>query len=72
MTIYICYYLYKNITHHMCHYVFMYDGRDKNTNLMVQLNIYQTHMESWCKIKSIATRLEYLIDEREDEIDNYS
>ena len=56
----------------MCHYVFMYDGRDKNTNLMVQLNIYQTHMEAWCKIKSIATRLEYLIDEREDEIDNYS
>ena len=23
---------------------------------MLQLNIYQTYMEVWCKIKSIATR----------------
>ena len=28
----------------MYHHVFMYEGRDKNTNYkMVQLNIYQTH-----------------------------
>jgi hypothetical protein len=31
---YLYYYLYKNTTHHdMCHHVFMYYGRDKNTNL---------------------------------------
>ena len=26
------YYLYKNTTHDICHHIFMYDGRDKNTN----------------------------------------
>ena len=26
------YYLYKNTIHDMCHHVFMYDVRDKNTN----------------------------------------
>ena len=26
------YYLYKNIIHDICHHIFMYDGRDKNTN----------------------------------------
>ena len=44
----------------MCHHVFMYDGRDNNKNTnsqtMVQLNIYQRHMELRYKIKSIATR----------------
>ena len=50
---------------------------------MVQIiNIYQTHMKVRYKIKSIRTRywqicileyvLEYLIDEREYEIDNYN
>ena len=28
----IIYYLYKNTTHGICHHIFMYDGRDKNTN----------------------------------------
>ena len=27
------YYLYKNTTNDICHHVFMYYGRDKNTNL---------------------------------------
>ena len=26
------YYLYKNTTNDICHYIFMYDARDKNTN----------------------------------------
>ena len=26
------YYLYKNTTHDICHHIFIYDGRDKNTN----------------------------------------
>ena len=26
------YYLYKNTTHDICHYIFMYGGRNKNTN----------------------------------------
>ena len=41
------YYLYKNITDDMCHHVFMYDGRDKISihKQMIQLNIYQTHMD---------------------------
>ena len=25
------YYLYKNTTHDICHHIFMYDGKDKNT-----------------------------------------
>ena len=25
----------KNITHDMCHHIFMYDGRDKNTNSQI-------------------------------------
>ena len=29
---YLYYYLYKNTTHDMCHHLFIYDGRDKNTN----------------------------------------
>ena len=49
---------------------------------IVQLNIYQIFMEVWCKMKSIVTRqwkiyileyvLEYLIDEKERNIDNYN
>ena len=39
--IYVIVYI-KNAIHDMCHHVFMYDGRDKNTNS-------QTHMEVWCK-----------------------
>ena len=49
---------------------------------IVQLNIYQIYMEVWYKMKSIVTRqwkiyileymLEYLIDERGCEIDNYN
>ena len=40
------YYLYKNITHDICHHIFMYDGRDNNTNSQTNsstehiLNIY--------------------------------
>ena len=26
------YYLYKNTIHDICHHIFMYDGRNKNTN----------------------------------------
>ena len=26
------YYLYKNTTHDICHHIFMYEGRDNNTN----------------------------------------
>ena len=26
------YYLYKNPTHDVCHHIFMYAGREKNTN----------------------------------------
>ena len=43
----------------MCHRVFMYDGRDKTTNLqkIVQLNIYVlNNVEVGCKMKSIATK----------------
>ena len=29
---YLYYYLYKNNTYDICHHIFMYDGRDKNTN----------------------------------------
>ena len=29
---YLYYYLYKNTTYDICHHIFMYDGRDKNTN----------------------------------------
>ena len=29
---YLYYYLYKNTTNDICHHIFMYDGRDKNTN----------------------------------------
>ena len=29
---YLYYYLYKNTTHNICHHIFMYDGRDKNTS----------------------------------------
>ena len=29
---YLYYYLHKNTTHDICHHIFMYDGRDKNTN----------------------------------------
>ena len=39
---------YKNTTHDICHHVFMYDGRDKNTNSQTNDSIkytYQTHME---------------------------
>ena len=49
---------------------------------IVQLNIYQIFMEVWCKMKSIVTRqwkiyileyvLEYLIDEKERNINNYN
>ena len=49
---------------------------------IVQLNIYQIFMEVWCKMKSIVTRqwkiyileyvLEYLIDKKERNIDNYN
>ena len=49
---------------------------------IVQLNIYQIYMEVWCKMKSIVTRqwkiyileyvLEYLIDKKERNIDNYN
>ena len=42
----------------MCHHIFMYKRRDKNTNFYVvhiaqtsvQLNTYQTYMEVWCKV----------------------
>ena len=49
---------------------------------IVELNIYQIYMVVWCKIKSIVTRqwkiyileyvLEYLIDKKEGNIDNYN
>ena len=49
---------------------------------IVELNIYQIYMVVWCKIKSIVTRqwkiyileyvLEYLIDKKEHNIDNYN
>ena len=49
---------------------------------IVQLNIYQIYMEVWCKMKSIVTRqwkiyileyvLEYLIDKKKRNIDNYN
>ena len=44
---YLYYYLYKNTTHDICHHIFMYDERDKNTNLqkIIQLDIYRIHME---------------------------
>ena len=29
---YLYYCLYKNTNHDICHHIFMYDGRDKNTN----------------------------------------
>ena len=32
---YLYYYLYKNTTLDICHYIFMYDGRDKNTNSQI-------------------------------------
>ena len=49
---------------------------------IVQLNIYKIYIEVWCKMKSIVTRqwkiyileyvLEYLIDEKEHNINNYN
>ena len=44
--------------HDIYHHVFMYDGRDKNTNSQQknQLNIYRIYMEVLCKMKSIVTR----------------
>ena len=52
--------IYINTIHNKCHCVFMYDERDKNTNSYINSlikYIYQTHMEVWCKMKSIATIL---------------
>ena len=49
---------YKNTTHDICHHVFMYDGRDKNTNSQTNdsikyiLNTYRGVI----KMKFIATR----------------
>ena len=43
----------------MCHHVFIYDGRDKTTNLQTNSStkyIYQIHVEVGCKIKSIVTK----------------
>ena len=40
------YYLYKNTIHDICHHIFMYEERDKNTNAQINsstkhiLNIY--------------------------------
>ena len=46
---------------------------------MVQLNKYKTHMDMWCKIKSIELdnnkyvfRVCIIIDERKREINNYN
>ena len=62
-----------------------YDGRYKNTNSQTNSStkyIYQIYVEVWCKMKSIVTRqwkiyileyvLEYLIDKKERNIDNYN
>ena len=46
------YYLYKNTTHDICHHIFMYDGRDKNTNSQTNsstkhlLNTYGGEMQN--------------------------
>ena len=42
----------------MCHHVFMYSGRDRNTNSqkIAQLNICQTHIDVGRKMKSITIR----------------
>ena len=81
---YLCYYLYKNSTRDMCHHVSMYDGRDKNINsqtngsLKYISNIYGGAMQNeiYCnlirKICILEYVLEYLIDERGHEIDNYN
>jgi len=29
---YFCHHVYKNTTHDICHHIFMYDGKDKNTD----------------------------------------
>ena len=43
------YYLYKNTNHDICHHIFMYDERDKNTKYI--LNTIEVH-----KMKSIVTK----------------
>ena len=43
----------------MCHNVFMYDGRDKTTNLRTNSStkyIYRIHVEVGRKIESIVTK----------------
>ena len=45
----------------MCHYVFMYDERDKNARINVLIKyISNTRIEMRYKIKSIATRYIYI------------
>ena len=68
----------------MCYHVSMYDGRDKNTNsqtngsLKYISNTYEGAMQNeiYCnlirKICILEYLLEYLIDERGHEIDNYN
>ena len=42
----------------MCHHVFIYDERDKNTNLQTNglVKYISNTLEAWHKIKPIATR----------------
>ena len=49
---YLYYYLYKNTTHDICHHIFIYDERDKNTNSQTNSstkyisNIYEGVMQN--------------------------
>ena len=80
---YLHYYFYKNTTHNICHYIFGYDGRDKNTNSQTNssikhiLNTYggaqnKTYCNKITKIYILEYMLEYLIEEKGHEIDNYN
>ena len=80
---YLYYYLYKNATHGICHHIFIYNGRDKNTNSQINcsikhiLNTYggaqnKTYCNKITKIYILEYMLEYLIDEKGREIDIYN
>ena len=48
------YYLYKNTTHDICYYIFMYDGRDKNTNSQTNSSTVWQFLATWEKPASSA------------------